>query len=246
MPAERYFIDTDLSSHNYQELSGSEFHHLAHVMRARKGDAVELVNGRGTLAQATVLDVTKHKAGIQIEEIYQESPPPSRLILAQAFSKQNRLDFILEKGTELGVDSFWLFPGDHSAKKECYPSQLERAHTLTIAAMKQCGRLYLPSIVLKPAIEEWNELSQVSSFFGDLDSTAPLFATAWETARKQSNPPTYPIVFVTGPEGGFSSQETNALKDQGAIGVKLHPNILRAETASIMSLSLLSHWILSI
>lgn len=243
MPSERYFIDADLHHNQYQELSGSEFHHLAHVMRTKKGESVEIVNGRGTLAQARVSDLGKDKARLQIEEIYQEPTPPCRLILAQALSKQNRLDVILEKGTELGVDQFWLFPGHHSAKKECYPSQLERGHAITVAAMKQCGRLYLPSITIKPAldeIDEWGELTQSSAFFGDLDPAAPLFEVAWN----KLNPPSDPVIFITGPEGGFSQQEIGLLKEQGAIGVKLHANILRTETASLMALSLLSHWIL--
>lgn len=238
MPAERYFIDSDFIPHRQQELSGAEFHHLAHVMRTRKGENIELVNGKGALAQAFVQEVAKDKAKLQIEEVYQEPTPPFRLVLAQALSKQNRLDVILEKGTELGVDAFWLFPGQHSAKKECYPSQLERAQTITIAAMKQCGRLYLPSLILKPSINEWSTLSQ-SAFFGDLDPLAPRFETAW----KQLNPPSYPIIFITGPEGGFSEQEIARLKNLGAQGVKLHSNILRTETASVMALSLLSHWL---
>lgn len=240
MPSERYFIDADFLSQKHQELMGPEFHHLAHVMRTRKGDSIELVNGKGALAQAIVHDFSKDKARLHIEEVYQEPSAPCQLILAQAFSKQNRLDFIFEKGTELGVDHFWLFAGQHSAKKECYPSQIERMRAVTIAAMKQCGRLYLPTISFIPPIVEWaDRLSQLSSFFGDLNPEALLFEKAWKE-RVNSHAP--PFVFITGPEGGFSEEEVISLKDQGAIGVKLHKNILRTETASIMALSLLSHW----
>lgn len=241
MPAERYFINADLYPYQQPEISGSEFHHLVHVMRTRKGDAVELVNGKGVLAQAIVHDLAKDKARFEIQEVYQEPASPCRLILAQALSKQNRLDVILEKGTELGVDEFWLFPGHHSSKKECYPSQLDRAYTITIAAMKQCGRLDLPSIAVKPSIDQWEEFTPSSAFFGDLDPTAPLFEIAW----KRLHSSTYPSVFITGPEGGFSQHEIDALKELNATGVKLHPYILRTETASIMALSLLSHWILN-
>lgn len=237
MPSERYYIDAPLFPQTTQELKGAEFHHLIHVMRTRKGDRVELVNGKGVLAQGIVQDFSKDKARIQIEEIHQESPSSSHLILAQAFSKQNRLDFILEKGTELAVDHFWLFPGQHSAKKECYPSQMERMHALTIAAMKQCGRLYLPTISFIPPIAEWqDQLTHSSSFFGDLDPQAPLFKTALET-----HPPVFPSIFITGPEGGFSEEEVKLLKNQGAIGVKLHKNILRTETAALIAVGLLTH-----
>lgn len=240
MPAERYYLDHVFKLHEQQELKGSEFHHLAHVMRTRKGNMVELVNGKGSLAQAIVQDLTKDKAILKIEHLYQQPDIPCRLILAQAMPKLNRLDFILEKGTELGVNSFWLFPGHHSAKKECYPSQLERSQLVAIAAMKQCGRLYLPTLHLQPAIDQWQNLINTPTFFGDLDPKAPLFETAWKSLNNFSNP----IMFVTGPEGGFSQQEVQCLKDQGAQGVKLHDNILRTDTASLMALSLLSHWLL--
>jgi 16S rRNA (uracil1498-N3)-methyltransferase len=240
MPAERYYLDHALHAHQQQELKGSEFHHLAHVMRTRKGETVELVNGRGALAQATVQEIMKDKALLRIEQVTQEPDYPCRLILAQAMPKPNRLDFVLEKGTELGVDCFWLFPGELSTKKEFFSHQLERARTVTIAAMKQCGRLTLPQIILQPAIDQWTPWNGIAAFFGDLDPQALPFETAW---RKLESP-IYPVMFITGPEAGFSKQEKQLLRNQGAVGVKLHPHILRTDTASLMALSLLSHWFL--
>lgn len=239
MPSERYFLENSFKIHDSQELKGSEYHHLAHVMRAQKGDAIELINGKGALAQAIVEDLKKDRAILKIAQVQQQPESPCRLILAQAIPKSNRLDLILEKGTELGVDSFWLFPGQYSVKKECFPNQLERARTVAISAMKQCGRLYLPSIEFRPPIEQWN-LKESLAFFGDVDPKAPLFELIWKEKAASS----FPIVFITGPEGGLSSAEEQFLRDQGAIGVKLHENILRTETASLMAMSLLSHWLL--
>lgn len=240
MPAERYFIEQSLSPNACCELKGPEFHHLAHVMRTQRGDVVEIVNGQGALALATLHEIKKDKALLIVNEMKQTPPSPCRLVLAQAFPKPNRLDFILEKGTELGVDSFWLFPGHHSVKKECYPSQLERARTITIAAMKQCGRLYLPSIDLLPPIEKWQqELKGKAAFFGDINPEAPLFEKTWDHLEKIL----LPVIFIIGPEGGLSKAEEESLNRQGAKGVKLHGNILRTETASLMALSLLSHWL---
>ena len=241
MPIERYFLDNCFKINGHHELKGSEFHHLAHVMRTRKGDTVELVNGKGALAEAAVQDVLKEKALLKIENLVQEPTRPCRLILAQAMPKSNRLDFILEKGTELGVDTFWLFPGDCSAKKEIFPNQQERARALTIAAMKQCGRLTLPDIILQPALDQWPSLVEMTVFFGDLEPEAPPFEVAW----KQLSSPSYPIVFITGPEAGLSKQEGQLLRSKGATGVKLHSNILRTDTASLMALGLLSHWFLT-
>lgn len=240
MPAERYYLDDVLTVNKRCELKGPEFHHLAHVMRTRKGESVELVNGKGSLAQAIVQELMKEKALLHVEHVIQEPERPCRLILAQAMPKPNRLDFILEKGTELGVDQFWLFPGDESVKKEVFPQQLERARTLTIAAMKQCGRLTLPEMMIKPRLNQWSSLNEMTTFFGDLDPEAPPFETAWKGLLAQ---PSYPIVFVTGPEAGFSEEEVQVLREKGARGVKLHPYVLRTDTASVMALSLLSHWL---
>lgn len=238
MPAERYFIDEDLSEHSQKILKGNEFHHLARVMRTKKGESVELVNGRGMLAYATVLEIKKELAALQIERLVIEPIEPARVILAQALPKPERLAFILEKGTELGVDEFWLFPGQLSASKEIFPHQQERIRALTIAAMKQCGRLTLPSIQLKPPLTQWSSI-EGQGFFGDLSEEAPLFASFQSQLSSK-----IPLIFFTGPESGWSDKEMTLLKEKGAKGVKLHPNILRTDTASIAAISLIQHWLM--
>jgi 16S rRNA (uracil1498-N3)-methyltransferase len=154
--------------------------------------------------------------------------------------KPNRLDFILEKGTELGVDAFWVFPGQLSIKKEFFPHQMERAQSLLVAAMKQCGRLTLPTLHLQPPLTQWTTFPS-TAFFGDLSPEALPFEIVW----KQSTGLTSPFLFITGPESGLTSQEEQFLKEGGVKGVRLHPYILRTDTASLMAVSLLSHWLLT-
>jgi 16S rRNA (uracil1498-N3)-methyltransferase len=237
MPAERYFIDELLQSHEIKILRGTEFHHLVHVMRTRKGEQVELVNGQGLLARTIVKEIRKDQALLLIEQIEQEPPPSIQVILAQAIPKLNRLDFILEKGTELGVHAFWLFPGQQSVKKDFQGKQLERLKAITIAAMKQCGRLYLPDLQFKPPLANWQPL-QGTLFFGDVDPAAPLLGETWRQACLNS-----PIIFFTGPESGFTLEEIKWLKQMGAQGTKLHDLILRTDTASIAALSVIQHLI---
>ena len=233
MPAERFFIEDELHPQAKVIIKGNEFHHLAKVMRTQKGDLVELVNGKGTLAVAIVQELHKDQAALSINEARTEPFLPPRLILAQAITKPDRLAFILEKGTELGVDVFWFFPGHLGQHKELYPQQKERARALTIAAMKQCGRLFLPSIELKPALDKWPEI-EGQSFFGDLDPEAP-----WLGSKEALPSSIYPIIFFTGPESGWSDKEVQILKEKGVKGVRLHQNVLRSDTASIVALSLL-------
>lgn len=238
MPAERYYYENCFHLYDSLTITGVEFHHLTHVMRVRKGEHVELVNGKGELATTEVKEIAKDRAILRIEHIFQEPERPCRLILAQAMPKPNRLDTILEKGTELGVDCFWLFPGTLSVKKEMYPQQIERARHITIAAMKQSGRLTLPTIIFQPAISRWSAF-QTPAYFGDVDPAAiPLHTFCTKTGSVS-----FPMIFITGPESGLDPQEMQMLKELGAKGVSLHPNILRTDTASIVAVGLLSHWL---
>src|SRR5579862_10014163 len=110
MPHNRYYLDTPFQENKTVTLADEEFHHLSRVLRARVGDKVELVNGRGQLAHAHLMELTKKEARLGIKAI-EESKQKPPLILAQALTRMNHLEWIIEKGTELGTTSFWLFPG---------------------------------------------------------------------------------------------------------------------------------------
>ncbi len=225
MPAGRFFIAAPLK--NTLTLEGEEFHHLAKVMRLRIGETLELVNGQGEFSEAELISLDKKSCQLKILS-HQKTPPPDKtLILALALTRPASLEWTLEKATELGATDFWLFPGERSEKTELSPSQLHRLETILINALKQCGRLYLPKIVLKPALAKWEHPSG-SLFFGDLSSHAPLL----------KGPFSNPVTFFIGPEKGFSPEETRLLREKfKAHPISLHENILRAETAAIAILS---------
>lgn len=168
-----------------------------------------------------------------------EAPPPYRLILAQAIPRTNRLEFILEKGTELGMTEIWLFASARSERRNFSEHQEARLKNITIAALKQCGRLFLPTIVMLPQIKDWPKLPY-PAFFGDTQPSAPILASAF-----QKHDGCQEVLFCIGPESGFTPEETTLLQTHGANGVKLHPNILRTDTAALAALSLLSHWMLT-
>ena len=225
MPAHRFFLDNFSSS----QLTGDEFHHLKTVMRARVGDTIELVDGKGTMATATVTSLHSDHATFDISHKHHEPPPSNSIILAQGFTRPALLDWIIEKGTELGATEFWLFPGEQSEKKELTPNQLARLHTLTISALKQSGRLYLPKLKIKPLLSQWKKPTGTLLFGSLAPDAKPLTPT--DIAQ---------TIIVIGPEKGFSKNEHTFLeKDLQATGVKLNSNILRAETAALCALSLL-------
>lgn len=226
MPINRYFIDLPLTKEEAVFLEGDEAYHLISVTRIKVGEIVELVNGKNQLAHAEVIEIKKKEALLKIQKVETTSPPQHQFILAQAIPRLNRLDTILEKGTELGMSAIWLFPGQRSEKKEINE---ERSKKIIINAMKQCGRLDLPPIVLKPPLEKWQKQEIVNKpYFGDLSANAPSFSTVKENQ----------IIFFIGPESGFAENEIEILKGFQAKGVKLHPNILRTDTASLVALSI--------
>ncbi len=234
MPAERYYIETDLLSDDIISIEGVEFHHLTNVMRSKVGESLEIINGKGTLAFAVIKQLEKKKAIVVINKTIHVPKQEHQIILLQALPRLNRLDFIVEKGTELGMTELWLFPGERSERKELSKSQLERVQSLTIAASKQCGRLHLPKIIIQPALSKWTAFDY-PLYFGDLNEKAPLLIDEMAKNSEQH------IAFCTGPEAGFGINEIQLLEKLGAKGVKLHSNILRTDTASIMALSLISH-----
>ncbi|MFN0064742.1 MAG: RsmE family RNA methyltransferase [Chlamydiales bacterium] len=228
MPANRFFLDHPLLQENRAHLQGTEAHHLTKVMRKSRGAIVELIDGHGKLATAEVLAVGRELVELKILSLT-ESEKPERRILCQAIPRLNRLETILEKGTELGMTELWLFPGELSEKTSLTKNQIERIHTLFVSALKQCGRLYLPLLELKPSLLEWKELP-LQSFFGDIAPDAPPFP---QKLRHE------PILFCVGPEAGFTPKEEEKLRKLGAQGVALSHAILRTDTAPLVALSLI-------
>ena len=231
MPAERFFIPSPLIPDAEIHLEGTEFHHLAHVMRLKEGDSAEIVNGNGVLAHAILTHKDKKRALFRIVSIQEKKKEARALILAQALPRINRLEFIIEKATEIGVTHFWLFPGHLSERKALTDHQLERLDNLIISAMKQCGRLFKPSLEIKNSLDQWPSLSH-PAYFGDVREEAPSYFKLHQ--------PKDDALFFIGPESGFSDKEEKILQKLGAQGVKLHSNTLRTDTAALVALSLMS------
>ena len=236
MPENRFFTEEDLSTDKEISLSPSESRHLK-VMRAQNGQNIELVNGRGQLAQAKFLNISSNQALVQVTSVTEQALSQPNLILCQSIPRPKRLDFILEKGTELGMSEIWLFPAVRSEKKDFKDNQIERMKAITVAAMKQCGSLHLPKITILPHISKWKTFPE-NSFFGDIEEEAPVFQLSLEETQQEH------ISFFIGPESGFDDREIALLREKGTKGVKLHPYILRTDTAPIVALSIIQQQLL--
>lgn len=228
MPAERFFYPDLLHNRQTISLKGEEAFHLLKVMRKKQGEPVELINGKSQLALARLEKSSKDEALLFVEKLIESPAPRIGLILCIALPKLNRIEWIIEKGTELGVFAFWLFPGEQSEKPTLSDHQLHRLEHLAISALKQCGRLDLPAIEMKKPLSQWQKPTG-TLLFGDTSNQAPRIAASYPL----------PIFFFTGPEKGFSKKELDLLKAWKATGVSLHSNILRADTAPIAAAAIL-------
>jgi 16S rRNA (uracil1498-N3)-methyltransferase len=232
MPFNRYFLDAPLLAGEKVALTEGEFHHLTHVMRQKAGAPVEIVNGRNLLATAYVEAIERNRAILSIRHVEEKISSRKKVILVQAIPRLSHLEWIVEKGTELNAEAFWLFPSLLSEKKEFSLAQEQRLAHLVIAAMKQCGRLDLPKMHYLPPLAEWETIPEGTLFFGDTREEAPLL----KHETKQD-----PVFIFIGPEKGFHPKELLLLEERfRAKGVKLHDNILRVETAALVALATLS------
>jgi 16S rRNA (uracil1498-N3)-methyltransferase len=225
---ERFYLKGPLAKGLGATLKDTEHHHLTKVLRARVGDQIELVNGEGFLASAKVVNITKEQTLLEISDVDFLPAPSSQIILGLPFMRPSKLEWVIEKGTEIGADSFFLYPADYSTQESFSTHQIERFRTITISALKQSKRLYLPHLEILPHLKSLLAKDAVI-FFGDTQKNAPMLE---EGVHKTT-------LFVTGPESGFSKQEVDQLKAK-ATGCRINQNILRAETAPIVALSLLN------
>lgn len=235
MPAYRYYVDNPFSINVPVRLIGQEHQHFFKVMRGRVGDQIEVVNGRYQLGFADVLEIKRSESIINIVKIETGKPSTFKYIVAQGIAKLNRLEFIVEKCTELGATEFWLFPTERSEKHNLTKAQIERLNYIIISAMKQCGRLDAPKLIVKPEFHDWKTDANISLFYGDVSEEAPHFSSALSKIDRT-------ILFIVGPESGFSLNECNEFKERKAQGVKLCNHILRTDTASITAIAIAQHF----
>jgi len=254
----RYF--TTQITNGRAVLEGEDAHHLAHVMRARLGEQVVLCDGHATEYTATITGFGADCVEFSVEEGYPTAAEPRlELTLFAACPKQDKLEQILQHGTELGVTHFVPFFSRYciAAPKNEAQKNL-RYNRIVREAAKQAGRGVLPDVALP--LPDFGAVCRAlpgydaALFFyecGGMPLRAALapFVRAAEAEQdaaradgcgakdevRSSHRPR--IALITGAEGGFSPAEAQAAADAGARTVGLGPRILRCETAPLAALA---------
>ena len=215
-----------------------ESNHLSRVLRLSVGAAVELFDGNGTLAQGTVEQIQRNQVIVQITQRTQ--PPPraaGRIILAVSYAKGQRFDWLVEKCTELGADHIAAVQFDRTVKLG-NDKALGRLSKITIAAAKQCGRVFLPKLTGPAKLTETAEALRLEYPRSTWIYGSPDGNPMSENAKSSEAADT--VTFI-GPEGGFTEAETAYFRSIGASAVSINENILRVETAAVAFCALLGH-----
>jgi 16S rRNA (uracil1498-N3)-methyltransferase len=209
-------------------LSGREAHHLVKVRRVAVGTTVEVFDGKGAAYRAKVRAIERGRVELEVaSEPLLDREAPVHLTLATAASKGQRLDWLVEKATELGVARLIPILTDR-AVTDPRATKLDRLRGLIIEASKQCGRNRLMTL---ESPTEWQEYIR--------EERAPVRLIA-HPERGSKSAAYWPrlkaggqVALAIGPEGGFTDPEVEAALAMGWQTVCLGPTLLRVETAAL-------------
>lgn len=235
----RFFLPEHKIQENCAVIDGPELAHLVKVLRLRVGDAVTVFDNTGWEHDAVIEALTAERGVLKIVGSQpSERDPTLPIVLAVGLTKGEKLDFVIEKATELGVATIIPFVSKYTVPKmdmEKIRKRTERWQKIAVSAAKQCGRTRLPEVRSLCSFETlsrgpWLEMLKI------------IF---WEKENQQSlhqlcakHPSPKAVLLAVGPEGGFNSLEIELAKSQDFEPVHIGRRILRAETAALAALTL--------
>jgi 16S rRNA (uracil1498-N3)-methyltransferase len=220
-------------------LTGEEFHHLRHVLRLQVGDTVSLFDGAGRGFAASLVAIERQGAVLEVGAEELPSPEsPFHIHLAVALAKGEKLDLVIQKGTELGVFAFHPLVTRRAELKldsDRAENRLKRWRRVALEACKQSGRTRIPEILRAADLATFLQ-GELPLHRIVLDPEGP---SASVYLRSEAFRAATSVLAAVGPEGGWSAQELQLFPQSGFQRMCLGPRILRAETAAIMAAGML-------
>ncbi|MGM9928621.1 MAG: 16S rRNA (uracil(1498)-N(3))-methyltransferase [Bacillus sp. (in: firmicutes)] len=243
---QRYFVPMEQLKENTVIIIGDDSRHIAKVLRMTPNEQIICVFPDGKTALVEITNITnEHVEGTVIEWLNEEKEMPVSITIASGLPKGDKLEYIVQKGTELGAFSFIPFIADRSivkwdAKKAS--KKIERLQKIAKEAAEQSHR------TLVPHIESPLTLRQIMEQAKDYDT----LLIAYEEEAKQHEKsalstavsamkPGSKVLVVFGPEGGLTAAEVDSLQSVGFVACGLGPRILRTETAPLYVLAAVSY-----
>ncbi|MCT4613060.1 MAG: 16S rRNA (uracil(1498)-N(3))-methyltransferase [Clostridia bacterium] len=229
----RYFVEKSNINNNNIKIVGEDVKHISKVLRSKPGDILEVSDGDGMDYEVEVIDVFEKEIETKIiSKKENETEPKIRLKLFQALGKSDKMDLVIQKAVELGIDEIYPVVTKYTVvevkdkKKE--NKKLERWNKIAESAAKQSGRGKIPEV---REILSFKEAIKISRQF---DKTIIFYEKEKENTLNKSlgNFTGNTIAYFVGPEGGFSKEEIESAEDADIL--TLGKRILRTETVPIV------------
>ncbi|WP_263261338.1 16S rRNA (uracil(1498)-N(3))-methyltransferase [Pseudomonas sp. RIT-PI-S] len=231
MRLSRFFVDLPLALGEHS-LPEAQAHYIGRVLRLAEGDRVQLFNGLGQEYLATLLQVGKKTLSVQVDEVLPGLPEsPLRIHLGQGLSRGERMDWAIQKATELGVTELTPIVSERCEvrlKDERADKRLAHWRQVAISACEQSGRSFVPVIHPPLALADWIAQCEAELKLVLHPVSAPLASHAAPAS----------LAFLIGPEGGLNEAEVEQAQRGGFHPARLGPRVLRTETAPVVALAL--------
>ena len=242
MAETRLFVDRKLGPGAELSLTGDPARYLGRVLRLKVGNEVSVFNGDNGEWLAEITKLTKDRVELRVGEPREtNTESPLKLHLVQGISRGERMDFVVQKATELGVKRITPVLTDYGVVRLDEKRAAKRQqHWQRVAqsACEQSGRVRPPLVDAPIAINTW-----FGGAAGVSDSTDLVLDPRATTALDDLDAPREKLCLLIGPEGGFSERELDDAKAAGFRPVAMGPRVLRTETAAIAALTIAqSRW----
>lgn len=233
----RFYCPPPLPSRGSFNLPPDAAHHASRVLRLREGSAVQLFDGLGNEYHGVIDDLSGKQVTVRdIVQVDADRESPLPVMLAQALSSSEKMDWVIQKATELGVTEIQpLDTGRSVARLSAERAEKRLAHwqQVAISACEQCGRNVLP--VIHPPLDIMVWLQRIRT--SDL-SRFILLPQGAASIREQSRPRGTAVLLI-GAEGGFTQAESDSALLCGFTPIRLGARVLRTETAAVACLAVL-------
>jgi 16S rRNA (uracil1498-N3)-methyltransferase len=239
----RFFVPPEAFGDGSVTISGDLFRHMVKVLRLKPGAGVLLADGRGTESAGIIDSVGKETLIVTIQESFVAAPVAAvpRITLFQGLPKGDKLEFILQKTTELGVAEVIPFIAARSVpriRKGEEAEKVVRWQRIVQEAARQSGRSSVPQVSLAGSMAEVVNMSghSVKFLLWEGEKVNRLKDTLAELPKPEN------IALIVGPEGGLSAEEAATATAGGFIPVSLGPRIVRTETAGLVMMAILQFY----
>lgn len=226
-----FFVPSEALTRPMCRVDGDEGRHAATVKRLRVGEAIDLCDGQGVRASATITSVDRDAIDVKILSVVTESEDPVRFVVVQALAKGDRADLAIEMLTELGAAEIYPWNAQHSVAKWDDEKTQVKWQRIAREASKQSRRSWVP------VVHDVLSTAAVATLIADAQLALVLHEGATQALADVPVPVRGDVVVIVGPEGGLSAAEVDQFSAAGARVVRMGRTVLRTSTAGAAALA---------